>query len=69
MAILEMVRNQQVVAHQETLESELIIELEELKVYQAEIMALLFVAGDQGITETDLANLLEIDKSAGLTKY
>ncbi len=32
--------------------------------YQAEIMALLFVAGDQGITETDLANLLEIDKSA-----
>lgn len=32
--------------------------------YQAEIMALLFVAGDQGIAENDLANLLSIDKSA-----
>lgn len=32
--------------------------------YQAEIMALLFVAGDQGITEADLSTLLGIDKSA-----
>lgn len=32
--------------------------------YQAEIMALLFVAGDQGIGENDLSNLLGIDKSA-----
>jgi len=33
-------------------------------VYQAKIMALLFVAGDQGIKEKDLAGLLEIDSAA-----
>jgi len=33
-------------------------------VYQAKIMALLFVAGDQGIKEKDLAELLEIDSAA-----
>lgn len=32
--------------------------------YQAKIMALLFVAGDQGIKEKDLAELLEIDSAA-----
>lgn len=32
--------------------------------YQAKIMALLFVAGDQGIKEKDLAGLLEIDSAA-----
>ncbi|MDT6951629.1 SMC-Scp complex subunit ScpB [Companilactobacillus alimentarius] len=32
--------------------------------YQAKIMALLFVAGDQGIKEHDLADLLEIDGAA-----
>ncbi|MQS74809.1 SMC-Scp complex subunit ScpB [Companilactobacillus halodurans] len=32
--------------------------------YQAKIMALLFVAGDQGIKEKDLAQLLEIDSAA-----
>ncbi len=32
--------------------------------YQAKIMALLFVAGDQGIKEHDLAQLLEIDSAA-----
>ncbi|GEO57259.1 SMC-Scp complex subunit ScpB [Companilactobacillus bobalius] len=32
--------------------------------YQAKIMALLFVAGDQGIKERDLAGLLEIDSAA-----
>lgn len=32
--------------------------------YQAKIMALLFVAGDQGIKEKDLAELLEIDRAA-----
>lgn len=32
--------------------------------YQAEIMALLFVAGDNGISEADLASLIELDKSA-----
>lgn len=32
--------------------------------YQAEIMALLFVAGDQGITEGDMSSLLGIEKSA-----
>lgn len=32
--------------------------------YQAKIMALLFVAGDQGIKEKDLASLLEIDSAA-----
>ncbi len=32
--------------------------------YQAKIMALLFVAGDQGISEKDLADLLEIDRAA-----
>ncbi|MFD1419131.1 SMC-Scp complex subunit ScpB [Companilactobacillus keshanensis] len=32
--------------------------------YQAKIMALLFVAGDQGIKEKDLADLLEIDRAA-----
>lgn len=32
--------------------------------YQAKIMALLFVAGDQGIKEKDLVELLEIDSAA-----
>ncbi|MFH5811407.1 SMC-Scp complex subunit ScpB [Companilactobacillus sp. FL22-1] len=32
--------------------------------YQAKIIALLFVAGDQGIKEKDLAQLLEIDSAA-----
>ncbi|MCH4008316.1 SMC-Scp complex subunit ScpB [Companilactobacillus sp.] len=32
--------------------------------YQAEIMALLFVAGDQGITESDIATLTGMDISA-----